>query len=198
MKLVFGNLWSFPLDSGVWGTASDWVMIVVTIFTAAYLIKTFREQKRANDISENKDRREVLPVFSVGRTTYLNIDTRARYLQIELTKNIAYDVSIVTGNCIQDEISPDHQYINVGNTIDFNINEDVLNNMGPKDVVLGIVYSDIDGREYTQIVYFEDDEFVINWPSYGYKAPRPNMLAAFKNNFKAIFWSNKRDKTPPF
>lgn len=48
------DLFRLPFDSGVWGTASDWMMVAVTTITAVFLIKTFREQKRLTKIEQQR------------------------------------------------------------------------------------------------------------------------------------------------
>lgn len=45
------DLYKYPYIAEVWGTVSDWVMVIVTTLTAVFLILSFRAQKRANDIS---------------------------------------------------------------------------------------------------------------------------------------------------
>lgn len=47
------DLFKFPFNSGVWGTASDWVIILVTSLTAVYLYNSFKAQKESNGI-QNK------------------------------------------------------------------------------------------------------------------------------------------------
>lgn len=57
-----------PFDSAVWGTVSDWTMVVVTFFTLLYLIKTFiaqnyslgvQQQTLASQLSVQKDQNEL-------------------------------------------------------------------------------------------------------------------------------------------
>ncbi|GGC47755.1 hypothetical protein GCM10011386_44880 [Parapedobacter defluvii] len=38
------DLFRFPFDAGVWGTASDWAMIFVTAITAVFIYRTFQAQ----------------------------------------------------------------------------------------------------------------------------------------------------------
>jgi len=41
-----------PFDPAIWGTASDWIMIAVTFFTAIYLVKTFKSQEKIQELQE--------------------------------------------------------------------------------------------------------------------------------------------------
>jgi hypothetical protein len=40
-------------------------MVIVTLFTALYLVKTFSEQKRANDLLYAQHRRNIMPKFEL-------------------------------------------------------------------------------------------------------------------------------------
>lgn len=44
------DLSKFPFKSEIWGTVSDWIMVIVTGFTAYYLVKSFEAQKINNSI----------------------------------------------------------------------------------------------------------------------------------------------------
>ncbi|HUH19387.1 hypothetical protein [Albibacterium sp.] len=44
------SFFTFPLNAGVWGTLSDWIMVIVTAFTVFYLIKSFSAQRASNSI----------------------------------------------------------------------------------------------------------------------------------------------------
>jgi len=56
----------FPLDSAVWGTVSDWVMVIVTFFTAIYLYRTLQAQLKITKIEELRYRKSIMPVFDVN------------------------------------------------------------------------------------------------------------------------------------
>lgn len=38
-------MFQYPFPADVWGTVSDWVMVIVTFFTAIFLYRTLRSQK---------------------------------------------------------------------------------------------------------------------------------------------------------
>ncbi|MBU7569984.1 MAG: hypothetical protein KAF41_04970 [Flavobacterium sp.] len=55
-----------PFNSDVWGTVSDWTMVIMTGLTAYFLIKTFREQKRATDIEHERYVDQIKPTFKLS------------------------------------------------------------------------------------------------------------------------------------
>lgn len=70
--MLQSELFNYPFQANVWGTFSDWVMVIVTALTAVYLIKTFRSQKevqllqiKATTIENERYRLENLPIFKL-------------------------------------------------------------------------------------------------------------------------------------
>lgn len=57
LLIDFGKLTEFPFNADVWGTFSDWFMILVTATTAILLWLTFRSQKKSIEI-QNETLRE--------------------------------------------------------------------------------------------------------------------------------------------
>lgn len=57
------DLLEFPFIVGVWGTVSDWAMVIVTGITALLLYKTLREQQRFTEIELDRFARENPPTF---------------------------------------------------------------------------------------------------------------------------------------
>jgi len=83
------DLFSFPFVAGVWGNVSDWCMVIVTILTAIYLVKTFSEQKKANDISLKIYKRGIMPYFTV-----LRVQEEDRfYLELKANNNTIRNMS---------------------------------------------------------------------------------------------------------
>lgn len=87
------DLFKLPFDSNVWGTASDWCMVIVTLFTALYLVKTFREQKRANDISYSQHRRTIMPKFKLEGKIFGEI-RHDGFLRVYVHDNELYDLNV--------------------------------------------------------------------------------------------------------
>lgn len=69
------TMFDIPLQADVWGTVSDWVMIVVTAFTAYYLVKSFREQKIITQLEQKRFLDSYLPILEVINIVYTNIQS---------------------------------------------------------------------------------------------------------------------------
>ncbi|UCS95419.1 hypothetical protein KZP23_10585 [Echinicola marina] len=54
-----------PFSPDIWGTVSDWAMVVVTSLTAIFLILTFREQQRITSIENYKHVQNIKPYFEL-------------------------------------------------------------------------------------------------------------------------------------
>ena len=70
------------LNSATWGNVGDWVMIIVTIITIILLIKTFKEQRRTNEIQASKNDLDL--VLSLFERLQLDLDS---YLIVENNKD---------------------------------------------------------------------------------------------------------------
>lgn len=71
------NFVAFNAD--VWGTVSDWIIVIVTSSTAIYLVKTFKSQKTIEDLQQELNKYESIritsemqPLFSVQLTSHNN------------------------------------------------------------------------------------------------------------------------------
>ncbi|WP_439483991.1 hypothetical protein [Cyclobacterium plantarum] len=58
------QLFEFPFKAEVWGTVSDWVMVLVTATTAWLLLRTLNEQKKFTKIELERYARENPPTFA--------------------------------------------------------------------------------------------------------------------------------------
>lgn len=85
------DLFRLPFNSSVWGTASDWIMIVVTFFTAIYLVKTFREQQEITKIEQGRYLQEILPSPTIESHLLSSTEGETRIL---FKNNHAFNVII--------------------------------------------------------------------------------------------------------
>ncbi|WP_185216178.1 hypothetical protein [Sphingobacterium mizutaii] len=92
------DLFRFPFNSNVWGTASDWVMVFVTIITAIYLIKTFREQKTISKIEQKRFLYSIMPKFILNVKHNKKGAFNDHEYTLKLTANPAFNVDICTHN----------------------------------------------------------------------------------------------------
>jgi len=65
----FGKLRKFPLEAEVWGTVSDWIMLLVTAITAYYLYQTLKSQQELTRIEHFRHREGLKPIFTLETTT---------------------------------------------------------------------------------------------------------------------------------
>jgi hypothetical protein len=100
------NNWG-PFDAGVWGTVSDWAMVIVTLGTAIVLVKTLRSQKEGQrlqqfitDIESERYRIEYLPKFEIAAGNINNVVIGATirstvHFKLKLLENEAKEVNVI-------------------------------------------------------------------------------------------------------
>lgn len=106
-----GQLWTYMFDVVIWGTVSDWVMIIVTAVTAILLWKTLNAQINVQTlqtkllkIENERFRSEILPMFDIQiDAPALEIENGEiifdlGFLSIILNENPALDVTIRISN----------------------------------------------------------------------------------------------------
>lgn len=148
-----------PFQSDVWGTVSDWVVIIVTLGTGIFLVLAFNEQRKTNQLTSKQMKRQILPKFILQ---YRN----DRY-ELSLTNAPAIEVSIENTNEIifkdgfyeHIENFELHHYPIVLPQIDGSLIHD-----GVRSEILNIFYSDIEGLEYSQTIYYERGLLFISTP----------------------------------
>ncbi|MBB2145298.1 hypothetical protein GM921_07380 [Pedobacter sp. LMG 31464] len=69
-------------NSNTWGNVSEWIIITVTIITIILLVKTFREQRRTNEIQASKNDLDL--VLSLFERLQADLDG---YMLVENDKN---------------------------------------------------------------------------------------------------------------
>lgn len=196
----FGQLTEYPFNAQVWGAASDWVMIFVTALTAIYLIRTFKEQKRSNDISENRDRREVMPIFDV-KLLHEGTGWNQSGLSIKaiLSQNSAFFLEILKGELITNISEHTANYLKIGDVITFKVDLKRWNSIkkDDKELALFFLYKDVDGRDYTQPIWYLNGKLEIEPPQYSLKSNSESfptsVLRFIKKHIKRI-----RKIDPPF
>lgn len=61
----FGELIQFPFTAGVWGNASDFLTLLITFFTAYYVLITFRQEQDIRRIEQQNFRLQFLPKIKI-------------------------------------------------------------------------------------------------------------------------------------
>ncbi|QBQ41099.1 hypothetical protein E2P86_08000 [Sphingobacterium psychroaquaticum] len=140
------DLFKFPFDSGVWGNAADWCMTVVTGFTAFYLVKTFREQRKTTEIEQSRFIAEIKP--------FVELKIENNNLVIMVRNNTAYNVVLINKSTrdvvIRSLLEDQHfKYLPMGTSLlietFFKIPSSPLT-----EFVITIFYSDKFGNNYKQ------------------------------------------------
>jgi len=69
---ISSDLFTYPFIADVWGTFSDWAMVIVTGLTLYFIVKTFRSQQHVQNlqlkmtlIENERYRFEIMPKFNV-------------------------------------------------------------------------------------------------------------------------------------
>jgi len=166
-----GELFKYPFIPDVWGTVSDWVMVIVTIVTAIYLIKTFKSQKRVQEIQQKQFDLErarfaegYKPIFE-----YLNVPKKESSIRSNLkkiikvknlSKHLAKNVfiSVKKGKEFIKEITSIIDIPMFGPNEEFTINFDLTNETENREIfeiVFEVKYEDIHKHIYPQeVIYF--------------------------------------------
>lgn len=136
-------------SASFWGPVSDWVMVVVTIFTAYYLIQTFNEQKKANKIAYNNFILSIKPRFDVNFETEKYEDEKSQdFLRLKVQKNTLHNFNIK-------ELNSEYIYENMeGNQSIISIGDDVFFAVKPFEKKKQIIFKPIE----VLIIRFSDSE----------------------------------------
>lgn len=95
--LSFTNIemFQFPYHAEIWGTVSDWIMILVTGVTAYYLYHTLISQNSVLDLERSKYKEANQPIFSGRFLSYMDNIVQIR---IECKSKMAKKVRITYQN----------------------------------------------------------------------------------------------------
>ena len=75
----------------VWGTLSDWAMVLITLITAIFLILNFYQQRQSNKIAFSQHRRAIMPKLSVEQITVFEI-TLNEHLRFTVEDNDIFNI----------------------------------------------------------------------------------------------------------
>lgn len=82
----------FPLKAEIWGTVSDWVMIIVTIVTAYFLYHSLKSQRELTRMEQARFIDSIKPDLKVDDTAS-SFSFNAIFLQFVGVGNTAYKLS---------------------------------------------------------------------------------------------------------
>lgn len=165
------DLFRLPFDAGVWGTASDWMMVIVTIFTAWFLVGAFKEQKRSNDYLVLNRLKSIMPKFEIRQETRdPNIGpatplTTLGDLVITLIKNDARHIKFSKYHTKIEYKIPDKPYMSEGETIEFKLVSRIFSKeMNDKIHIITLSFEDIEGSRYKQEAFIKGGEVYFEIP----------------------------------
>ncbi len=101
LLIILSDLFRFPFVAEVWGTASDWAMVIVTTLTLSALVSTLRSQliiqrlqEKSTRINNELYRKQNKPAFTFGleKKTHQNIKelkgiTKVTYFEVSMLLN---------------------------------------------------------------------------------------------------------------
>lgn len=170
LNMVINNSMIFfnPL---VWGTVSDWVVVLVTALTARYLWKTLQSQLKVQElqgkitlIENDRYRQEHVPKFKFKIIDHeLTKDSNGVsawfLISIELTNNIAYKVDLkvlpwTSGMVFKQNVDVVQDFVQVG--FQEKLRVDTLTPTGEFDMSNGefscvLLFSDPAGNNYRHV-----------------------------------------------
>ena len=179
------DLFKFPFHADVWGTASEWVMIIVTTVTAYFLYNTLKSQKEVQqaqnkllEIEQLRLREQFKPI--IGYYEFLD-NTREKYVH-KMKKDSEF-LSISVKN-IGDNVAINYDFFTPKNSQAESVEKFfsqpslikgenahihfIVRNIKPKNPInygftFYFFYSDLVGNRYTQRVLCqkENGEVVI-------------------------------------
>ncbi|SEL23514.1 hypothetical protein [Parapedobacter koreensis] len=162
------NLFRFPFDANVWGTASDWVMIFVTAITAYYLYQSLKSQReiqlmqqKVTKIEEYDYLMKIKPNFkiSIDRSTIKPKNLSGPQIVnclaiLEAENHTAINVKVLIRTYINNELQAEYdesfdryepKYGNVLKIDQFEVKRDGSDKF---HITYNITYDDIEGNSY--------------------------------------------------
>lgn len=164
------DLFKFPFNSNVWGNAADWTMVIVTIITAIYLINTFLEQKRSNEIQIKKELESILPIFKIQKSSldsspHLDYSDCSHYLKIILTKNDVRNLKFTIHDSKIIFNALDRPYVEVGEVTGFELNQEITSGYdNEKHCILEMHFQDVKYNRYKQLAYISNNTVFFESP----------------------------------
>lgn len=158
---------NLKLPAEVWGTVSDWMMILVTIVTAVLLLLTFESQRKVQEdqnllyeLEQKKYLATIKPFFTVAQEEEdYGEGKKQLFVRLTLKEHPAYEINL---NVIKREyVEESYGYNNPASLYPDNSFFVVITKDQPtcgtiflnRVEVFNFTYKDKEGIEYKQIVY---------------------------------------------
>ena len=155
-----------PFQADVWGTVSDWVMIVVTTVTAFAIWFTFREQKEVTKLQLKSYLFTIRPQFTLGRMGNMFWNENGVHCELLVNKNIALNLVVVDNGIGYEKLFIPRDRIG---SVAFNRPIEILHGLitdvdAASQVNISIFFQDEMLNSYTQLIHGTLGDFVIDPP----------------------------------
>jgi len=153
----------FPVE--IWGTVSDWVMIVVTAGTGLFIILAFREQRKVTYLQQLKFIFDIKPIFEFTED-FTNTEFEKRTTcEIILVQNVALKLIIVNNDETYNEIFVNRKsddVVALGRPYDIIRNQE--NKFIAAQIDIKLFFTDEIGNKYSQWIHGQWPDLVIDTP----------------------------------
>ncbi|WP_313515606.1 hypothetical protein [Sphingobacterium sp.] len=162
-----------PINPEAWGSIGEWVMILVTGFTAYFLVKTFIEQKKITELEYKKYVESNRPILNIINKDY-QIQEQERYVsfEIEILNNSLQNLKISNDFHESYKLVDNHYFHDVilpnGHTIKFELFYTLDSVFIEIDIYTGnlinLNYEDIFGNCYLQQIFVKGPKYLFLHP----------------------------------
>lgn len=166
------TMFNIPFDSQTWGTVSDWTMVLITFFTAIYLVKTFRQQMVTNKLLIVQHKNNIKPNFDIEKIDHnykiVLRNSSAKNINIKIINHKSISVSSLIVNTFLEynfnALTRTTSY-GVGYSSTF-LPENIGLLSGEYHEIAIFEFDDVDGNKYSQKFYYQSDclHFTISNP----------------------------------
>jgi len=164
------KMFQTPLNADVWGTVSDWTIVIVTIFSGALIWNTLKAQIDSNKISQNNYRLSIFPNFTISEEIYKDSD--GNYFTVTLNNNKALNFILYEDTSLNRFINTKKiipiLHLNVGNAVKIycNSNEIPKINGALQTNFITFSFEDITGNKYEQniFIHHSHDSLALSTP----------------------------------
>lgn len=163
-----------PFRADIWGTVSDWIIVLVTAIGTLYIVLSFDEQGKINKqqtelnrLAMEKDRREIRPYFKIESEKlmpYADLYEVHIALENAPAQSVEITYSTTTDYIANPDISFREEW-EVGNKLYLRLSSN--KDIGSTKAYIGIVdmkFKDEDGRCYMQNINFNGRRFDTTFP----------------------------------
>jgi hypothetical protein len=166
-----------PFYAEVWGTVSDWLMLIVTTFTLYFLYKNLEAQKKAlqtqievseveaknHAITDKQYLRSILPIITFEQII-LEQMFEQYYINFKVYQNPAFSIQIIDKQDAEyNRMPPVPSNLPIGYSFNVGVTEEQKSEHNLRKLFT-LLFSDVDGNTYTQEVSKVYGEYTTSYP----------------------------------